>query len=94
MDKTELFSNGLNLAMIGMGFVFVFLTLLVFVTMLMSFIIIQYERRVGILPEEGIPAPTAVLGNFKNEPGTPPKDSNLITVLSGAVHRYRARHKK
>ena len=94
MDTSELLSDGLNLAMIGIGFVFLFLTVLVLVTMLMSFIIIRYERRVGLLPADGVPAPTAVLGNFQNEPAVPPKDANLISVLSGAVHRYRSRRKK
>lgn len=94
MDTSELLSDGLNLAMIGIGFVFIFLTVLVLVTMLMSFIIIHYERRVGLLPAEGIPAPTAVIGSFQNEPANLPQDANLISVLSGAIHRYRSRQKK
>ena len=92
MDANNLVAEGFNLMLIGMGFVFVFLTLLVVATALMSRLIIFYEKRVGMLPAEGIPAPTAVLG-ISNEPSGAPKDTNLISVLSGAIHRYRAKHK-
>lgn len=92
MDANNFVAEGLTLMMIGMGFVFVFLTLLVVATALMSKVITFYEKRVGMLPAEGIPAPTAVLG-VSNEPAGAPKDANLISVLSGAIHRYRAKHK-
>lgn len=92
MNADNFVAEGLNLMLIGMGFVFVFLTLLVVVTALMSRLITFYEKRVGMLPAEGIPAPTAVLG-ISSEPSGAPKDANLISVLSGAIHRYRAKHK-
>lgn len=38
---TPLFSEGLNLALYGMGTVFVFLTLLVFATRLMSWLVLR-----------------------------------------------------
>ena len=60
MDGNNLINEGLNLMLIGMGFVFTFLTLLVLVTAMMSRLITFYEKRVGLLPAEGIPAPTAV----------------------------------
>lgn len=92
MDANNLVAEGFNLMLIGMGFVFVFLTLLVLVTGLMSRLITFYEKRVGMLPAEGIPAPTAVLG-ISSSPSSAAKDANLISVLSGAIHRYRNKHK-
>ncbi|AFJ01410.1 Oxaloacetate decarboxylase gamma chain [Methylophaga frappieri] len=93
MTENDLISEGLNLMLLGMGFVFVFLTLLVVATALMSRVITFYEKRVGLLPEEGIPAPTAVLGNPVNNTTTKDKDANLISVLSAAVHRFRQKNK-
>lgn len=98
MDDTTLMSEGLTLMLTGMGFVFVFLTVLVLVTSLMSWIITRYEKSVGALPEEGIPTPTAVLG--QHQPTSPqkasqsPQDHTLLTVLSSAVHKYRNRNSK
>ena len=68
MEKSTLMSEGLTLMVTGMGFVFVFLTVLVLVTTLMSWIITRYEKSVGALPAEGIPAPTAVLGRTQSGP--------------------------
>jgi len=92
MDANNFVAEGLTLMLIGMGFVFVFLTLLVLATALMSKVITFYEKRVGLLPAEGIPTPTAVLG-VSNDPKNAPKDGNIISVLSSAIHRYRAKHK-
>lgn len=80
----------------GVSFVFVFLTLLVIATSLMSWIITKYEKNVGLLPEDGIPAPTAVISSPKhgNKSQTHSDDSSLITILSAAVHKYRSRNKK
>lgn len=99
MHQSELIMEGLNLVLLGMGFVFVFLTLLVVVTALMSKIVAGYEKRVGILPEEGIPAPTAVI--TRNEPDGSVSQSSarhddngtLLSVLSSTIHKYRSRHK-
>ncbi|MCB2426555.1 OadG family transporter subunit [Methylophaga pinxianii] len=93
MDESTLMSEGLTLMLTGMGFVFVFLTVLVLVTTLMSWVITRYEKSVGALPAEGIPAPTAVLGQHQsttNKNVSPsPQDSTLLTVLSSAIHKYR-----
>ncbi|SMN17022.1 hypothetical protein CRYPA_831 [uncultured Candidatus Thioglobus sp.] len=45
MEQADLFAEALNLTMFGMGFVFLFLTLLVFVTKLMSAIIQKLQAR-------------------------------------------------
>ena len=44
-QQTELIAEALNLTLFGMGFVFLFLTLLVFVTKTMSFIIQKINKR-------------------------------------------------
>lgn len=99
MDQSELIMKGLNLVMLGMGFVFVFLTLLVIVTALMSKIVSGYEKRVGILPEEGIPAPTAVItrnesdGSVSQSSVRSDDNGTLLSVLSSAIHKFRSRHK-
>lgn len=46
MQQVDLMAQALNLTMFGMGFVFLFLTLLVFVTKLMSLIIQKLQARV------------------------------------------------
>lgn len=93
MSTSNLMTEGLNLMLVGMGFVFVFLTLLVIITSLMSKIITSYEKNVGVLPEEGIPAPTAVISQAMSEKQRAHGDKNLVTILSAAVHKFRSRHK-
>ncbi len=96
MDTSSLMSDGLNLMLFGMGFVFIFLTLLVIVTSLMSRIIIAYEKSVGALPEDGIPSPTAFIPRHGPlaQPVKPETDnSRLISVLTAAVHKFRSRKK-
>ncbi len=96
MDTSNLLNEGFNLMIFGVGFVFVFLTLLVIVTSLMSWTIIRYEKNVGTLPEDGIPAPTTFISPHTHEHAehTQSDNSSLITILSAAVHKYRSRHKK
>lgn len=96
MDTSNLLNEGFNLMIFGVGFVFVFLTLLVIVTSLMSWIIIKYEKSVGALPEDGIPAPTTFISPHTHEHAghAPSTDGSLISILSAAVHKYRSQHKK
>lgn len=91
MEQSSLMNDGFTLVIYGMGFVFVFLTILVIATSLMSWIITRYEKNVGILPEEGIPAPTAVISQADQNSNN--SDSSLMAVLSAAVHKYRSRNK-
>ena len=93
MEASNLMNEGLTLMLFGMGFVFVFLTLLVIVTSLMSWLITKYEESVGVLPEGGVPSPTAVIPQHGPiaKPGADAK--TLISVLTAAVHKYRSRHK-
>ncbi len=46
MEQADLLTQALNLTMFGMGFVFLFLTLLVFVTKMMSVIVQKLEARI------------------------------------------------
>lgn len=94
MDTSNLLNEGFSLMLFGVGFVFVFLTLLVIATSLMSWIITKYEKNVGVLPEDGIPAPTAVVGPLKHDHASHSQDSSLITVLTAAIHKYRSKNKK
>ena len=56
---SPLVSEGLNLALYGMGTVFVFLTLLVLATMAMSWLVAQQERAVAAtLPADSADART------------------------------------
>jgi len=96
MEAPSLLNEGLTLMLFGMGFVFIFLTLLVFATKMMSLLITQYEKSVGVLPEGGIPSPTAVIrrhGPIASAGHTNKEDKNLISVLTAAVLEYRSRHK-
>ena len=53
MEQANLLTQALNLTMFGMGFVFLFLTLLVFVTKLMSAIIQKLQARINNELEHG-----------------------------------------
>jgi oxaloacetate decarboxylase gamma subunit len=89
MTSSNILSEGLNVLMLGMGFVFTFLTVLVIATTIMSRIITRYEKDVGVLPEEGIAAPTAVISPAMNERQHANDDKNIITAISAALHRFR-----
>jgi oxaloacetate decarboxylase gamma subunit len=92
MDSSSLLADGFTLMLFGMGFVFVFLTLLVFATGWMSKIITRYERNVGVLPEDGVPMPTAVIPTPEHKPNTTvATDTTVISVISAAIQKYRSR---
>lgn len=80
MLDTELLQEGLALMGFGMGFVFVFLTLLVIATTLMSRVV----DRLAPVPEPKAPAAAPARQD----------DEELLAVLSAAVHRYRQRHRR
>ncbi len=82
LEPNNLINEGLNLMMFGMGFVFVFLTLLIFATGLMSRLVTRY------FPE---PAPAASKkARFAEQ--TPADEQQLVAVLSAAIKQYRSRH--
>lgn len=75
-------AEGFSLLLFGMGFVVVFLTLLVFATSLMSRILVRFE-----------PAPVPVAakktGAIAGATAGAANDPALIAVLSAAVKKYR-----
>lgn len=80
---SELMSDAIDLMVVGMGFVFVFLGILVFLTSLMSKLITKY------LPE---PEPVVAKPKAKKQSASP--DAQLLAVLSAAVAEYRSDQKK
>jgi len=76
MQESNLLSEGTQLAIIGMGTVFFFLTTLVFATIIMSRIIILIESRSRIesneknyntLEEQKIAAAAIAVHNYRNQ---------------------------
>ncbi len=79
--QDSLMQEGLMLMAFGMGFVFVFLTVLVIATTGMSKLVARWAP-VPAKPEAArAPAPAA-------------QDDDLMVVISTAVHRYRQRHRR
>lgn len=77
---TELMSSGIELMLVGMGIVFLFLTMLVIVINVMSGLIQRY------LPEE----PTSSVGiPVAQNTAT---DTSYIAAITAAVHQYRSTH--
>ena len=82
MTEPSLVAQGLELMAFGMGTVFAFLTILVFITSFMSKLVTK------LTPEEvATPAPAAA------GPQTQGVDPQLLKVLSAAVKEHRARQK-
>ena len=72
---SPLVSEGLNLALYGMGTVFVFLTMLVFVTMFMSWLVLKFspvqepEQAVASDQNKKMPAITAAIHAHRSKQG-------------------------
>ena len=84
MPTSELMLEGLTLMVFGMGFVFTFLTLLVFSTKMMSATVLRFlpGEEVLLQPPLTMASPSQQIAN----------DPQLMAVLSAAVHRYRQDH--
>lgn len=81
MTEPSLVAQGLELMAFGMGTVFAFLTILVFITSLMSKLVTKFTPEVVVVP---VAAPTAPSQGV---------DPQLLKVLSAAVKEHRARQK-
>lgn len=80
MSESELLREGLYLMLFGMGFVFMFLVILVYAVKLMSHLVIRFTP-------EPVPVLTPVV---RHEVSTPPADNERIkAVLAAAVHYHR-----
>ena len=77
----SLISQGLSLMVFGMGFVFVFLTLLVGMTTLMSKLVVKFEPVAVAVPKKFKPRVTKTIDSNNDE---------LVAVISAAVHKYRS----
>ncbi|BBI48689.1 putative oxaloacetate decarboxylase gamma chain [Vreelandella olivaria] len=85
MQDLELLQEGLALMALGMGVVFVFLTVLVISVTLMSKLIGRFQ-----------PLPAAVDTGKKASPSSPPsaQSDEVMAVISAAVHRYRSSRRR
>ncbi|WP_018693027.1 OadG family protein [Algicola sagamiensis] len=87
MAVTEQLLEALNLMLTGMGFVFVFLILLIIcIKALTKFAVSIDTRRDDPVPSI-TPAPHAVKAQ---QHGTPPE---VVAAISAAIHQYRKQHK-
>ncbi|WP_409523461.1 OadG family protein [Nitrincola sp. MINF-07-Sa-05] len=77
----ELLAEGFTLMAFGMGFVVVFLTLLIVVTMLMSWLVVRFEPAPVVKPVKAKTISTQTASN----------DAQLTAVMSAAIHKYRSR---
>lgn len=86
MTPSDLISEGSSLMLFGMGFVFLFLSLLVLVTSLMSKIIGRY------FPD---PLPSGTLGSGRpsmhSSPVTPNDQTELVAAISAAIRMHRTK---
>ena len=80
----DLLAEGLNLMLLGMGAVFVFLTLLVFITGFMSKLVGRYSP--AIQPTAVTPAPVTPAS-------TAGDNQQLLAVITAAIHKHRSRQK-
>ncbi|KGK42989.1 hypothetical protein LH51_03105 [Nitrincola sp. A-D6] len=82
----ELLAEGLSLMLYGMGFVVVFLTLLVIATNFMSRLVMRFEpAAVPTVPAKGRAASPSASGQ--------PDDQTLVAVMTAAVQKFRADRK-
>ena len=84
MPTSDLMLEGLTLMVFGMGFVFTFLTLLVFATKTMSATVLRFApvEELVVKPQVATVSASQQVAN----------DPQLMAVLSAAVHRYRQDH--
>lgn len=75
----NLVSQGFELALFGMGTVFVFLALLILATKTMSTLVLRYE-----------PAVSASPANTVTQAASSPDRSHLVAVISAAIAQHRS----
>lgn len=78
MNSGELISEGFNLMLLGMGTVFVFLTILVVVTSIMSSLVQKY----GAVQPADLSIPGAA-GQLD--------EATLLAIISAAIHAHRSK---
>lgn len=78
--QTSLLERGIELALIGMGTVFVFLTVLVLATLLMSWLIHRFTPEAVATP--------VVVGRQRVD------DAEVVAVIGAAIRHHRARRER
>lgn len=79
----ELLAEGISLMLFGMGFVIVFLTLLVIATTIMSRLVMRYEP-------VAVPVTPAGRRTAASSATDQPDDQTLIAVMTAALQKFRA----
>lgn len=82
MSEPGLVTQGLELMIFGMATVFVFLTMLVFITDQMSKLVSKYAPEEVVEPQQPV-----------RQPPSQGVDPQLLKVLSAAVKEHRSRQK-
>ncbi|GEN29029.1 hypothetical protein HVA01_26750 [Halovibrio variabilis] len=85
MEDPGLLQDGLALMALGMGFVFVFLTVLVVSVTLMSKLIGRFQP---------VPAAVSTDKNTHKPAAASSQDDEVMAVISAAVHRYRTTRRR
>lgn len=78
--QTDLFSEGVNLMTLGMGFVFSFLVFLVWAVTFMSNLLTRW------FPEQ---EPQPVAKRATQTPSSQQQDAELVAVMAAAIHHKR-----
>ncbi len=78
-------SQAVDLMVAGMGFVFVFLIILVFATLLMSKLVLRFGPVEPVAPARTPRAKTSA---------SPSVDPDTAEAIKKAIAQYRSRHKK
>ncbi|MEA1604549.1 OadG family protein [Pseudomonas spirodelae] len=81
MTPSELLLEGVELMLFGLGFVFLFLVLLVMVIRVMSWVIGQFAAKAPI----PLAAPLAV------KPSSDEPSADVLAAIQSAIHQHRAR---
>lgn len=74
----NLINQGLELAVLGMGTVFIFLTVLIFATRFMSTLVLRFEA-------ESVEAPAAAV----TQGNSPAQQARTIAIISAAITQHR-----
>ena len=82
MNSSDLLIEGVELMLLGMGSVFAFLIILVFVTSIMSRLIDRF-----------VPVPAPVTKPVRKTSATDSVDPELLAVIGAAVKQHRARRR-